>query len=684
MNRFIRNSGFYLILFLVVVGIVQFVSNGNESADFPRYDELRQEIKNNNVKSMTIQFEGNAFAVTGEYKQQPSDAKSKNFSTFVPPTDRALDELIAASDENGVELTQKKMEGDSIWLTFLSSIIPLVIMFILFFFLFNQAQGGGGKVMNFGKSKARLYNEEKKKISFEDVAGADEEKQELVEVVEFLKDPRKFAAVGARIPKGVLLVGPPGTGKTLLARAVAGEAGVPFFSISGSDFVEMFVGVGASRVRDLFENAKKNAPCIIFIDEIDAVGRQRGAGLGGGHDEREQTLNQLLVEMDGFGGNEGIIIVAATNRADILDPALLRPGRFDRQITVDRPDVKGREAVLKVHSRNKPLTKDVRLDVIAKRTTGFTGADLENLLNEAALLAARRNRKDISMNEVDEAIDRVIVGTEKRSRVISDREKRIVAYHEAGHTIVGYFLEHADMVHKVTIIPRGRAGGYVIMLPKEDRMLVTKQELLDKVTGLLGGRVAEELFIGEIGTGAYSDFQQATRIVRSMIMEYGMSDKLGPMQFGTSQGQVFLGRDIGHEQNYSDSIAYEIDQEMQNFIRSSYERCKELLTKYSKEMHLIANTLLEKETLELDQIKELIEQGYLTEDGKPEDAAGVTHEEGEPVIDSIGDVRVRIQGKTEDTSSTIGDLSKDIPNNPDPEDGNDSNNGNKDGGGNLV
>lgn len=684
MNRFIRNSGFYLILFLVVVGIVQFVSNGNESADFPRYDELRQEIKANNVKSMTIQFEGNAFLVTGEYKNLPTDTKSKNFSTYVPPTDAAINELIAASDSNGVELTQKKMEGDSIWLTFLSSIIPLVIMFILFFFLFNNAQGGGGKVMNFGKSKARLYNEEKKKISFEDVAGADEEKQELVEVVEFLKDPRKFAAVGARIPKGVLLVGPPGTGKTLLARAVAGEAGVPFFSISGSDFVEMFVGVGASRVRDLFENAKKNAPCIIFIDEIDAVGRQRGAGLGGGHDEREQTLNQLLVEMDGFGGNEGIIIVAATNRADILDPALLRPGRFDRQITVDRPDVKGREAVLKVHSRNKPLTKDVKLDVIAKRTTGFTGADLENLLNEAALLAARRNRKDIGMREVDEAIDRVIVGTEKRSRIISDREKRIVAYHEAGHTIAGYFLEHADMVHKVTIIPRGRAGGYVIMLPKEDRMLVTKQELLDKVTGLLGGRVAEEMFIGEIGTGAYSDFQQATSIVRSMIMQYGMSDKLGPMQFGTSQGQVFLGRDIGHEQNYSDSIAYEIDQEMQRFIRDCYERCRELLTKYSKEMHLIANTLLEKETLELDQIKELIEQGYLTEDGKPAQVEGVTHEGGEPVIDSVGDVRVRIQGKTDETPSSLPDLTKDIPNKPDSGEGNDPNGGNKDGGGNLV
>ncbi|KHF33759.1 ATP-dependent zinc metalloprotease FtsH [Paenibacillus sp. P1XP2] len=443
MNRFIRNSGFYLILFLVVVGIVQFVSSSGESAHNPRYDEFRQEIKAGNVKDITVQFDGYAYLVTGKYNQKPEGAKSDSFSTYIPATDAAIQELVDASDKTGMSYTQKKMEGESIWLTLLSSMIPLVIMFILFFFLFNQAQGGGGKVMNFGKSRARLYNEEKKRVTFEDVAGADEEKQELVEVVEFLKDPRKFAAVGARIPKGVLLVGPPGTGKTLLARAVAGEAGVPFFSISGSDFVEMFVGVGASRVRDLFENAKKNAPCIIFIDEIDAVGRQRGAGLGGGHDEREQTLNQLLVEMDGFGGNEGIIIVAATNRADILDPALLRPGRFDRQITVDRPDVKGREAVLKVHARNKPLTKDVKLDVVAKRTTGFTGAELENLMNEAALLAARRNRKDISMREVDEAIDRVIVGTEKRSRVISEREKRIVAYHEAGHTIVGYFLENA-------------------------------------------------------------------------------------------------------------------------------------------------------------------------------------------------------------------------------------------------
>ena len=659
MNRFIRNSGFYLILFLVVVGIVQFVTNSNEVADTPRYDELRQEIKANNIAEITAQFDNYAYLITGKYKEVTEEDQSENFSTYIPATDAAIEELVQASEANGVAFSVKRMEGQSVWLTLLTSFIPLVIMFILFFFLFNQAQGGGGKVMNFGKSRARLYNEEKKKITFEDVAGADEEKQELVEVVDFLKDPRKFNTVGARIPKGVLLVGPPGTGKTLLARAVAGEAGVPFFSISGSDFVEMFVGVGASRVRDLFENAKKNAPCIIFIDEIDAVGRQRGAGLGGGHDEREQTLNQLLVEMDGFGANEGIIIVAATNRPDILDPALLRPGRFDRQITVDSPDVKGREAVLKVHARNKPLTNDVKLDIIAKRTTGFTGADLENLLNEAALLAARRNRKDISMREVDEAIDRVIVGTEKRSRVISDREKRIVAYHEAGHTIVGYFLEHADMVHKVTIIPRGRAGGYVIMLPKEDRMLVTKQELLDRVTGLLGGRVAEELFIGEIGTGAYSDFQQATSIIRSMIVEYGMSERLGPMQFGTSQGQVFLGRDIGHEQNYSDQIAYEIDQEMQRFIGECYEKCKELLTKHAKEVHLIANTLLEKETLELDQIKALIETGSIGND--PGAGGEGSSENGELIIDNIGDVRVRIQGK-DDPDQPAGPT--EIPNNP--------------------
>ncbi|NOV02385.1 ATP-dependent zinc metalloprotease FtsH [Paenibacillus planticolens] len=618
MNRIIRNTGFYLLIFLVTVGIVHFISTQNEQKEVITYDKFRQAVVTKNVESVTLKFDGYTYLIRGKYINPPSGADKKSFETHAPYEPLVV-QLIEA---NGVPTeTYETMERDSVWISFLTSIIPFVIIFILFFFLLNQAQGGGGKVMNFGKSRARLYNEEKKRVTFEDVAGADEEKQELVEVVEFLKDPRKFAAVGARIPKGVLLNGPPGTGKTLLARAVAGEAGVPFFSISGSDFVEMFVGVGASRVRDLFENAKKNSPCIIFIDEIDAVGRQRGAGLGGGHDEREQTLNQLLVEMDGFGANEGIIIVAATNRPDILDPALLRPGRFDRQITVDRPDIKGREAVLKVHARNKPLAKDVKLDALSRYTTGFTGADLENLLNEAALIAARRNRKDISMAEVEEAFDRIIVGTQKKSRIISDVEKRIVAYHEAGHAIIGYHAENADMVHKVTIVPRGRAGGYVMMLPKEgeDRMMQTKNELLDKVTGLLGGRVAEELFIGEIGTGAYSDFQKATGIVRRMIMEYGMSDKLGPMQFGSSQGQVFLGRDIGHEQNYSDAIAYEIDQEMQSIIRACYDRARAILTEHADQMHLVAKTLLEKETLDKDEIIELLEKGKLNASGDDED-----------------------------------------------------------------
>lgn len=666
MNRIIRNTGFYLIIFLVTVGIFQFISSQNDTTVGLRYDELRAAVESGNVKELSVKYENQTYFVTGKYNKKPEGAESDQFVSRVSV--KAEEKILAWQEQFGFQLESKEMDQPSIWLTFLTSIIPFVIIFVLFFFLMNQAQGGGGKVMNFGKSKARLYNEEKKRITFEDVAGADEEKQELVEVVDFLKDPRKFNLVGARIPKGVLLVGPPGTGKTLLARAVAGEAGVPFFSISGSDFVEMFVGVGASRVRDLFENAKKNAPCIIFIDEIDAVGRQRGAGLGGGHDEREQTLNQLLVEMDGFGANEGIIIIAATNRPDILDPALLRPGRFDRQITVDRPDVKGREAVLKVHARNKPLAKDVKLDVIAKRTTGFSGADLENLLNESALLAARRNKKDIAMVEVDDAIDRIIVGTEKKSRVVSDREKRIVAYHEAGHTIAGYFLEHADMVHKVTIIPRGRAGGYVIMLPKEDRMLVTKQELLDKVTGLLAGRVAEELYIGEIGTGAYSDFKQATGIVRSMIMEYGMSDKLGPMQFGSSQGQVFLGRDIGHEQNYSDAIAYEIDQEMQSIISDCYERAKKLLTEKSKEMHLIAQTLLGEETLEMDQIKRLIETGTLKGDGGAVSSTDGASSEAttDPIIETVGDVKVRIQSREADeVTPLVQDEKRDNPEDPD-------------------
>lgn len=604
MNRFFRNTGFYLLIFLVTVGIVNFIANqGTETAKLP-YNEFRQQLENGQVAEILIRPEAGTYYIEGKLKG------GEVFYTNGPLYNNTdlLQKIEAANLDKETYAEQK---GDSVWLTFLTSIIPFVIIFILFFFLMNQAQGGGSRVMNFGKSKAKLYNDEKKKVTFNDVAGADEEKAELEEVVHFLKDPRKFSQLGARIPKGVLLVGPPGTGKTLLARAVAGEAGVPFFSISGSDFVEMFVGVGASRVRDLFENAKKNAPCIIFIDEIDAVGRQRGAGLGGGHDEREQTLNQLLVEMDGFGANEGIIIVAATNRPDILDPALLRPGRFDRQITVDRPDVNGRKAVLKVHARNKPLGDEIDLDVIARRTPGFTGADLENLLNEAALLTARKNKKKIEMMEIDEAIDRVIAGPAKKSRVISDYEKKLVAYHEAGHTIIGYHLEHADMVHKVTIIPRGSAGGYTVMLPKEDRYFASRSELLDKISGLLGGRVAEEIKLNEISTGAHNDFERATGIARRMVTEFGMSDKLGPMQFGRSQGQVFLGRDFGHERDYSESTAQKIDDEVQRIIRDQYNRTTELLKKYEDQLELVAQTLLEVETLDAEQIKQLIENGRL-------------------------------------------------------------------------
>ena len=628
MNRFFRNTGFYLLIFLVTVGIVNFIANqGTETSKMP-YNEFRQNLESGKVAEVMIRPDSGTYYIEG---------KLKNGEVFYSngPLYNNTDLLKKIEEAHLTKETYEQQKGDSVWLTFLTSIIPFVIIFILFFFLLNQAQGGGSRVMNFGKSKAKLYTDDKKKVTFNDVAGADEEKAELEEVVEFLKDPRRFAQLGARIPKGVLLVGPPGTGKTLLARAVAGEAGVPFFSISGSDFVEMFVGVGASRVRDLFENAKKNAPCIIFIDEIDAVGRQRGAGLGGGHDEREQTLNQLLVEMDGFGANEGIIIVAATNRPDILDPALLRPGRFDRQITVDRPDVKGRMAVLRVHARNKPLSDAIDLDVIARRTPGFTGADLENLLNEAALLTARKNKKKIEMVEVDEAIDRVIAGPAKKSRVISEQEKRLVAYHEAGHTIVGYHLEHADMVHKVTIIPRGSAGGYTVMLPKEDRYFATRSELLDKISGLLGGRVAEELKLHEISTGAHNDFERATGIARRMVVEFGMSDKLGPMQFGRSQGQVFLGRDFGHERDYSEHTSQEIDQEIQRIIREQYKRTKDLLTKYSDQLEAVAQTLLDVETLDAEQIKSIIENGKL----EPK-ASGT--------IEEAGDVKVQIQPKKEE------------------------------------
>ncbi|AXI32185.1 cell division protein FtsH [Priestia megaterium] len=631
MNRIFRNTIFYLLIFLVIIGVVSFFSGSNQKAEPMRYDAFVQHLDKGDVKSLSMKPERGVYVVQGKLD---SYKKDQTFQTYIVDGDKALDRIDAASENNQVQVDFKPADETSGWVTFFTSIIPFVIIFILFFFLLNQAQGGGSRVMNFGKSKAKLYSEEKKKVKFKDVAGADEEKQELVEVVEFLKDPRKFAELGARIPKGVLLVGPPGTGKTLLARAVAGEAGVPFFSISGSDFVEMFVGVGASRVRDLFENAKKNAPCIIFIDEIDAVGRQRGAGLGGGHDEREQTLNQLLVEMDGFGANEGIIIIAATNRPDILDPALLRPGRFDRQITVDRPDVNGREAVLKVHARNKPLDESVNLKAIAMRTPGFSGADLENLLNEAALVAARQDKKKIEMVDIDEATDRVIAGPAKKSRVISKKERNIVAYHEAGHTIIGVVLDEADMVHKVTIVPRGQAGGYAVMLPKEDRYFMTKPELLDKIVGLLGGRVAEEIIFGEVSTGAHNDFQRATSIARKMVTEYGMSEKLGPMQFGQSQqGQVFLGRDLHSEQNYSDAIAHEIDNEIQRFIKESYERAKQILTENRDKLELVAQTLLEVETLDAEQINHLVDHGTL-----PDRSSHVTDE----------DVKVNIQTKTDD------------------------------------
>jgi cell division protease FtsH len=636
MNRIFRNTIFYLLIFLVIIGVVSFFNGSNEPTDNISYNEFVAHLEKNEVDEFSMQPERGVFEVRGKFEKEIKSGK--NFLTYVPNSEKILERIDAAGSKVEV-MPAKETSG---WVTFFTSIIPFVIIFILFFFLLNQAQGGGSRVMNFGKSKAKLYNDDKKKARFKDVAGADEEKQELVEVVEFLKDPRKFAELGARIPKGVLLVGPPGTGKTLLARAVAGEAGVPFFSISGSDFVEMFVGVGASRVRDLFENAKKNAPCIIFIDEIDAVGRQRGAGLGGGHDEREQTLNQLLVEMDGFGANEGIIIIAATNRPDILDPALLRPGRFDRQITVDRPDVIGREAVLKVHAKNKPLDEAVNLKNIAMRTPGFSGADLENLLNEAALVAARQNKKKVDMEDIDEATDRVIAGPAKKTRVISKKERNIVAFHEGGHTVIGLILNEADMVHKVTIVPRGQAGGYAVMLPREDRYFMTKPELLDKIVGLLGGRVAEEIVFGEVSTGAHNDFQRATGIARKMVTEFGMSDKLGVGQFGqASGGQVFLGRDIHNEQNYSDAIAFEIDLEIQRILKECYERAKTILTENRDKLDLIAKTLLEVETLNAEQIDYLIKNGRM-----PESAAEL--ESVQVDMKKSDDVKVNINTKKDE------------------------------------
>ena len=541
------------------------------------------------------------------------------FTTIAPDAPSNDRDLYTRLSEKGVTISAENPPEPPWWQTLLTSLIPIALLIGFWFFIMQQSQMGGGRMMNFGKSRVRLMVSDKKKVTFADVAGADEAKQELEEVVEFLKTPDKFNELGARIPKGVLLFGPPGTGKTLLAKAVAGEAGVQFFTISGSDFVEMFVGVGASRVRDLFEQAKKAAPCIVFIDEIDAVGRQRGAGLGGGHDEREQTLNQLLVEMDGFASNEGIIIIAATNRPDVLDPALLRPGRFDRQIVVDKPDVRGREAILKVHTKGKPVADDVDLDVLARRTPGFTGADLSNLVNEAALLAARRDKKKITMAEMEEAIERVLAGPERKSHVMTDEEKRLTTYHEGGHTLVGLLLEHADPVHKVTIIPRGRAGGYMLSLPKEDRSYRTRSELIDRIKVALGGRVAEEVVLGEISTGASSDIQQATRIIRSMIMEYGMSDAIGPIAYGEENHQVFLGRDLNRERNYSEEIAGEIDREVRRYIEEAYEACRTIIVENRDKLDLIAKELLERETLSAAELEELMTKGAISEKDKQND-----------------------------------------------------------------
>ncbi|MCE5541482.1 ATP-dependent zinc metalloprotease FtsH [Staphylococcus pseudintermedius] len=624
MQKAFRNVLFIAIVGVVIFGLFSWINgNGNVPKELT-YTQFIQKLDNGELKSLEIQPENNVYKVSGKLKNNDDYA-----STILFNNDQELNKVTeTAKDQKGLDFTVKEEEGQSVFVSIISTLIPVLVIALLFIFFLSQAQGGGGggRMMNFGKSKAKMYDSQKGRVRFTDVAGADEEKQELIEIVDFLKDNKKFKQMGSRIPKGVLLVGPPGTGKTLLARAVAGEAGVPFFSISGSDFVEMFVGVGASRVRDLFENAKKNAPCIIFIDEIDAVGRQRGAGVGGGHDEREQTLNQLLVEMDGFGENEGIIMIAATNRPDILDPALLRPGRFDRQIQVGRPDVTGREAILHVHAKNKPLDETVDLKAIAQRTPGFSGADLENLLNEASLIAARSGTKKIDMRDIEEATDRVIAGPAKKSRVISEKERNIVAHHEAGHTIIGMVLDEAEVVHKVTIVPRGQAGGYAMMLPKQDRFLMTEPELLDKICGLLGGRVAEDIIFNEVSTGASNDFERATQIAREMVTKYGMSKKLGTVQFSHGGGQVFLGKDMSGEPEYSGQIAFEIDKEVQRIIKEQYERCKQILLDHESQLKLIAKTLLTEETLVAEQIQSLFHEGHLPEVNY-DDAKVVNHSE---------------------------------------------------------
>lgn len=631
MNRIFKNLAIYLLLVMMVVSLIRITTPQQAEVKEINFSEFYNLVQNDEVRKVTLVAEQDkgTYSISGELKDG---------TKFI--TSSVIDEQLQTHlAEKGIEVHSKASVGPPWWTNLLGTLLPILLLVGLVFFMMQQTQGGGSRVMQFGKSKARLHTDDKRKVTFDDVAGADEVKEELEEVVEFLKSPKKFNELGAKIPKGVLLYGPPGTGKTLLARAVAGEAGVPFFSISGSDFVEMFVGVGASRVRDLFDQAKKNAPCIVFIDEIDAVGRQRGAGLGGGHDEREQTLNQLLVEMDGFNANEGIIIIAATNRPDILDPALLRPGRFDRQIVVDVPDVKGREEILKVHAKGKPLAEEVKLDVIARRTPGFTGADLANLMNEAALLSARRGKKKIFMNELEDSVERVIAGPEKKSRVISDYEKKLVAYHEAGHAIVGHFLPNTDPVHKISIIPRGRAGGYTLLLPKEDRRFVTKSQILDQVAMLLGGRVAEALVLKEISTGAQNDLERATGLVRKIITEYGMSEELGPLTFGHKQEQVFLGRDIARDRNYSEAVAFSIDKEARRIMDESYNRAQKILEEHMSKLHEVANALMKEETLEAEDFIAIIEGKALNKEEK--EANGTPKAEKEENVESTHDNPIR-------------------------------------------
>ena len=626
-NGFVRNPFLYLLIIVAAVTGFQYFFAGNSIGQSQQinYTELVKELKSDNVKEISYQPNGSVIEISGTYNKAktskddtgvqfftPSPSKVTRFTSVILPSDLTVQELQNLASEHKADITIKRESSSGMWITILTSIVPFVIVMFFFFSMMNQGGGGGARgAMNFGRNKARATNKEDIKVRFSDVAGAEEEKQELVEVVEFLKDPKRFTKLGARIPAGVLLEGPPGTGKTLLAKAVAGEAGVPFFSISGSDFVEMFVGVGASRVRSLFEDAKKAAPAIIFIDEIDAVGRQRGVGLGGGNDEREQTLNQLLIEMDGFEGNEGIIVIAATNRSDVLDPALLRPGRFDRKVLVGRPDVKGREAILRVHAKNKPLAKDVDLKLVAQQTPGFVGADLENVLNEAALVAARRNKKVIDASDIDEAEDRVIAGPSKKDRTVSQKERELVAYHEAGHTIVGLVLSNARVVHKVTIVPRGRAGGYMIALPKEDQMLLSKEDMKEQLAGLMGGRVAEEIIFNVQTTGASNDFEQATQMARAMVTEYGMSEKLGPVQyegnhtmFGAQTTQKFI----------SEQTAYEIDEEVRSLLNEARNKAAEIIQNNRETHKLIAEALLKYETLDSVQIKSLYETGKMPED----------------------------------------------------------------------